>query len=151
MPNCWSVLTIHPYTTHCSKCPGCTAHSSTLRLLKAHTVPSLAHDRSVSESRVMKWGVNTFEGFLFLIELQSGYWLNSPDLRQCHRNSQPLAWKQWRFVDRSRKQRQPPAILSSTLQIARAPLWPQWALSCLAAGRLIQFWLILVVETPLNF
>ena len=34
---------------------------------------------------------------------------------------------------------QPPAILSSTPQLVRAPLWPQWALSWLAAGRLILF------------
>ena len=51
----------------------------------------------------------------------------------------------------SRTQRQPPAILSSTPQLARVPLWPQWALSWLAAGRLILFWPLLVVETPFEF
>ena len=51
----------------------------------------------------------------------------------------------------SRTQRQPPAILSSIPQLARVPLWPQWALSWLAAGRLILFWPILVVETAFEF
>ena len=42
------------------------------------------------------------------------------------------------FIARSQGQ-QPPAIPSSTPQLASSPLWPQWALSWLAAGRLILF------------
>ena len=38
-----------------------------------------------------------------------------------------------------RTPRQPPAIRSSTLLLVRAPLWSQWALSWLAAGRLSLF------------
>ena len=49
----------------------------------------------------MTWGVSTVEGFLFGIELQQGYWLKSPHLRHCHRNSHSLAWEQWWVVDNS--------------------------------------------------
>ena len=38
-----------------------------------------------------------------------------------------------------RTPRQPPAILSSTPQLARAPTWPQWAVSWLVAARLMIF------------
>ena len=41
--------------------------------------------------------------------------------------------------DTPRTPRQPPAILSSTPQLARASPWPHWALWWLAAGRLILF------------
>ena len=46
---------------------------------------------------------------------------------------------EWVFSIIPRTPRQPPAILSSTPQLAWAPTWPQWAVSWLAAARLIIF------------
>ena len=45
----------------------------------------------------------------------------------------------WPRSNIPRTPRQPPVILSSTPQLAWAPTWPQWAVSWLAAARLIIF------------